>query len=117
MARGFGGLPETVVFDPPLTGADRFGVAMSGWDTANSVTRRAGITHRGGSEVSDGGGQHGKAVVKVKLHQSEDARAITPAWRMRHLRGGLATEYQVLDVDAVTSRVWIWITAERGGAM
>lgn len=111
--KGAGQLRERVAFDAPVVDADGI---QTGWAAPGVATERwAEFIYQRGSESVDAARLSGKAIYKLRLHQSSAARGISTDWRMRDLRRG--TEYQVREVDAISDRRWIYIVVESGVAI
>lgn len=112
----YGAMRDRVGFDAPTSTPDGYGGVETGWaDEADAVECAAELIHMRGSESVDAARLAGRAVLKVRIGQSDAARAISTDWRMRDLRRG--TIYNLRDVDSVTDRHWIWIMAESGVAV
>lgn len=101
---------ERLAFDPVKTESDGYGNEENGFDTANAVTRQAEVTYRSGSEAVDQGRRTGRGIYKVRIANSPATAAITPDWRMRNPRTGVT--YDIIEVDALSDRRWVWISAE-----
>ena len=101
---------DRVILDAPKTAPDGVGGQEVGW--SEQFTRRAEFMFLRGSEAVDAAALAGRAVFKVRLHQSAAARTITSDWRMRDARRGLV--YNIRSVDALTNRAWIFLTVESG---
>lgn len=103
-------LKEAVVFDCPLSTTNDFGVTEDGWD--EHYCCRAELIYMRGDEAVEASRLGGKAVYKVRIRQSEKAREITPAFRMRDERRG--TVYNVREADSITDRLWVWLIVQSG---
>lgn len=101
-------LRERVAFDQPTQTAGPGGVTETGWFEGYSC--RAAFTYQRGSETVEAARLQGRAIYRVKIRQSVQARAITTDWRMRDARSGQV--YDLVEVDAITDRRWIYIVAE-----
>ena len=101
-------LREAVAFDRPTRISGPGGVTESGW--AAGYGCRAEFIYQRGSETVEAARLQGRAIYRVKIRQSVQARAITTDWRMRDTRRDLA--FDLIEVDPVTDRRWIYIVAE-----
>ena len=108
-----GPLQERVAFDMPTLVADGRG----GNERTFSEEYRcaAHFKYVRGREAVDAGGLTGTAVFKVKIRSCLAALRITADYRMRDVRRGLS--YNVIDMDNVTDRDWVWLTVEAGVAI
>lgn len=105
-------LRERVAFDRPTKTDNGYGGETVGWDTANAIKRSAAFIYQRGREASRHGKATGTAVIKVKIHQSTAAQAITTDWRMRDTRRNI--QFDIVEVDRFTDRRWIWLVVEGG---
>lgn len=101
-------LRERVAFDQPTQTAGPGGVTETGW--AEGYGCRAGFTYQRGSETVEAARLQGRAIYRVKIRQSAQARQITTDWRMRDTRRELT--FDLIEVDVITDRRWIYIVAE-----
>lgn len=106
-------LIESVAFDLPTTTTDAYGAAVNGW--TEQFTARAKMKYERGREAGQAGRVTGTNVFKVCLRSSTQSRGLTTEYRMRDIRRGIA--YNIREVDAVTSRHWVWISVEGGVAI
>jgi hypothetical protein len=105
-----------VAFDAPLSSPDGAGGVETDWSAAeDAYSCRAEFIYQRGSEAIEAARLSGRAIIKVKIRQSADARGITTDWRMRDVVNGVV--YNIIEVDGGTDRQWIWIVAERGVAV
>ncbi len=107
---GAGDLSHKVAFDPPLAISDGYGNEEQGWDLAQRVIVWAAIRYQRGGEAVQGGRRTGRGIYKLRLRQSASARAITTDWRLTDLQTGQTMD--IIEVDELTDRSWIWIAAE-----
>lgn len=105
-----GPMRERLAFDPVLATTDGYGNTEDGWDTDNRVIRQAEVVYRSGGEREAEGRATGRGVYKVRIAQSPAAAAITTDWRMTDLRTSVS--YDLIEVDALSDRNWIWLVAE-----
>lgn len=103
---------ERVAFDRPTSVDNGYGGGTKGWDTENAIKRSAAFIYQRGREASRHGKATGTAVVKVKIHQSTAAQAITTDWRMRDTRRNV--QFNIVEVDSITDPRWIWLVIEGG---
>lgn len=107
---------EKVAFDAPLDVPDGHGGVEVGWDTDNCVNSRADFRYLRGGETVQAARLQGKQPVVVTVPNCEDARAITPGWRMRDLRA--ATIYNVRSGPVPSDdRRYLEFTVESGVAV
>lgn len=105
-------LNEAVAFDAPAPTTGPGGVTSPGWAERHAC--RAQFIYARGTEPVEAARREGRSVYKIKIRSCTAARAIIPSWRMRDTRRG--TEYNVIEVDDITDREWIYIVAESGKA-
>lgn len=101
-------LREAVAFDRPTQNSGPGGITEDGW--VEEYDCRAAFKYQRGSETVEAARLQGRAIYRVKIRQSVQARAITTDWRMRDLRRELT--FDLVEVDAITDRRWIYIVAE-----
>lgn len=117
---GAAALRHKVAFDRPVAVPDALGGKSVTWSEAH-VTGAEIIFQKGGEAVQ-AARLAGRQVFKIKIRTCEDARAIGVGYRMRDVRRGLpsgvdgdtlpGTRYNVVDVDAITDRAWVWLQVE-----
>lgn len=115
-----GRLTESVAFDEPTGGTDAFGGSTEEWTERHAC--RAQWTYGKGDESVQAAREAGRKAYKIKVRSCEASRAITEAYRMRDVRRGLSAGVQgdplpgnrwnILEVDAITDRAWIYLTVE-----
>ncbi len=109
----FGPLQERVAFDEPVPGSNEVGHANVSF--TQRFRRYAEFRYNRGSEKVLAGALTGVASFKVRIAQSETARGITTAWRMRDVRRLI--QYQIREIDKISDRRWIWLVVESGVAI
>lgn len=110
---GIGRLRIRVAFDCPTANPDGRGGIERGWE--EKFERPAEFIYSRGSEAVDAARLQGRSIYKIKVRQSEATRSITTAWRMRDVRREI--EYNLREVDARSSRNWVYLVAESGVAV
>ena len=116
MRGGAGTLKEAVAFDAPLISPDGYGGQNAGFGLpANAYECRAEFIYSRGSEAVDAARLAGRAIYKVKIRQSIEARTIKTSWRMRDTHRGV--DYNIREIDTITDRRWIYLIAETGVAV
>lgn len=108
-----GVLQESVAFDAPTVSTDEYGGQISGW--TEQFRDRVQFIYQRGREAENAGRLTGSAVFKVKMRSSTKSREITPDYRMRDVRRGVA--FNIREVDAISDRRWVWLMAESGVAI
>lgn len=115
-------LNESVAFDEPVQTAGPGGVVTTEWTERYSC--RAQFIYSRGSEAVEAARLEGRSTYKVRIRQCDAARDITSQWRMRDLRrlvengagdliGGV---YNIIEVDAISDRSWVYIVVQSGKA-
>ena len=99
---------DQLAFDAPTNEDDGYGGTKVGWE--EQFKRRCTIIYQSGGEAVQAARLSGRPVFKVKMRQNEDARRITTDWQVRDVRRG--DDYNITEVDAITSRQWIWLVVE-----
>lgn len=120
-----GRLTERVAFDTPANAPDGSGGVEIGW--AKHYECAAQFIYSRGSESVDAARLQGRSIYKIKIRSCQAARAITTDYRMRDVRRGPMAgvgadtlpgdRYQIREVDAIADRDWVYIVAEKGGAV
>lgn len=105
-------LADAVAFDQPSHSAGSGGKVTTTWTQRHAC--RSQFIYARGSEPVEAARREGRAVYKVKIRSCVAARAIEPSWRMRDTRRGEV--YNVIEVDGITDREWVYIVAESGKA-
>lgn len=108
-----GYLQELVAFDAPAISPDGSGGVEQGW--TELFQARAEFIYSRGSEAVDAARLQGRAIYKVKLRSSTQARGLTTDYRMRDVRRN--TAYQIREADAITYRAWVYLIVESGVAV
>lgn len=108
-----GRLREKVAFDRLIEVQDGIGGIETRWsEPEDAFCCRAQFIYSKGSEVVEAARLQGQATYKIKIRQSAAAREITSDWRMRDVHRG--TEYNVIEVDDITDRQWIYLVVQSG---
>ena len=76
---------------------------------------RAQLIYQRGSEVVEAARLEGRSIYKVKIRSCVAARAITTDYRMIDLHR-VDTTYAVIEVDAITDPMWVYLVVEGGKA-
>lgn len=105
-------LPDAVAFDEPVNSTGSGGVVSTVW--TQRLACRAQFIYARGSEAVEAARREGRAVYKIKIRTCTAARQIKQSWQMRDTRRGVA--YNVIEVDAITDREWIYLVVESGKA-
>lgn len=93
--------------------ADGYGGTREVWPANPDFTAPAEIVFQKGQEEFEAARRDGRARRKMRLLSTTTTRAITTKWRATDaLRG---TVYNILAVDVVTDRRWIYIDVESTG--
>jgi len=103
-----GNLTERVAFDAPSGTTDAFGGTSEAW-TAGDPVAAQWIFQRG-SEAVEAARLAGRQMFKIKVRSSTATRAVTTDYRMRDVRRGDA--YNIVNVDSITDRAWVYIEIE-----
>lgn len=103
-----GKLTERVAFDAPSGTTDAFGGDTVAWTAGNPVS--AQWIYGKGDEGVQAARQAGRKAYKIKVRSSAAMRAVTTDYRMRDVRRG--TSWNVIEVDAITDRAWVYIVVE-----
>lgn len=122
--RGVGPLRERVAFDKPVTAPkDTGGMTRT---FVEQFSRSAQFIYQRGDEEVLAGANEGTRRFKVRVASSTGTRGIRADWRMRHplreerdpVTGKLiAGVYNVVEVDTITSRAWVYLVVESGVAV
>lgn len=92
----------------PGAGVDAFGGEVRETSPVGVVSGR--FDYKSGGEAVQAARLAGRSVLMVKLYSSALARQVTTDWEVRDVaRDDL---FNVVDVDAVTSRGYVWLTVE-----
>lgn len=106
-------LTGRVHFQKRTGGPDGYGNEVTGpWTT--QFSRRVHFVYAGGGEAVVAARLEGKAVMKMRVRQSVEARTITESWRAVDARTGV--EWAIRVVDSVADRRWVFLEIERGVA-
>lgn len=105
-------LPDAVAFDEPADSVGSGGKVTTTWGQRHAC--RAQFIYARGSEAVEAARRDGRSVYKVKIRTCTAARQIKQSWRMRDTRRGVS--YNVIEVDAITDREWIYLVVESGKA-
>lgn len=100
---------DRVAFDENVGVSDGLGGETTDWQQRHECA--AEFRHMRGSESVAAGREAGRSSFKVKIRASAASRAITTDYRMRDTRRG--HEFEVIDVDAITDRAWVWLVVSR----
>lgn len=103
-----GQLQEAVAFDENTGGDDGFGGKLESWTERH--TCRAQWVYGKGDESVKAARDGGRKAYKIKVRSCAAARAIAEAYRMRDTRRSEA--WNVVEVDAITDRAWVYIVVE-----
>ena len=103
-----GRLRESVAFDAPNGTADAFGGTSESFSNGNPVS--AQMIYQKGDEAVQSARLAGRQVFKIKVRSSSTTRAVTTDHRMRDVRRG--DVYNILEVDKITDRAWVWMQVE-----
>lgn len=106
-------LIESVAFDAPTQTADGSGGTDAGWAEAHAC--RAKFRYLRGGEAVMAARLQGKQPVLVTIWNCADARAITPAYRMRDVRTGAV--YNVRSIVPTDDRAELDLLCESGVAV
>lgn len=101
-------LDERVAFDAPSGAKDAFGGTSETFTPGDPVA--AQIIYQNGDEAVQAARLAGRQVFKVKVRSSAATRAVTTDYRMRDVRRG--DVYNILDVDKITDRAFVWLQIE-----
>lgn len=107
---GAGDLRHRVAFDKRERVSDGAGNKQA--EFVEQFTRRAAFTYAGGGESVMAARLEGRGILKVRVRSCRQTRTITQDWQMRDVRRG--TSYAIKEVDAVTSRLWVYLVVESG---
>ncbi|WP_281480483.1 head-tail adaptor protein [Thioclava sp. DLFJ4-1] len=110
---GAGALGQRVAFDAPGSTVGPGGVVSSTWQRHHEC--RAQLIYQRGSEVVEAARLEGRPIYKVKIRSCAAARAITTDYRMIDLHRA-DTAYAVIEVDAITDPMWVYVVVEGGKA-
>jgi len=105
---GAAALRHRVAFDAPNGEADDFGGTSEAWD--EQFRRAAEFIYQSGSEAVQAARLAGRSVFKIKVRSCAATRGISTDWRMRDVRR--AAEYEIREVDPVSSRAWVYLVVE-----
>lgn len=103
-----GALTERVAFDEPTGGTDAFGGTIEAW-TEHHVCAAQWVYGRGDESVQ-AAREAGRKAYKIKVRSCAATRALTTDYRMRDVRR--STVWNIVEVDAITDRAWIYIVVE-----
>ena len=109
-----GALKDRVRIDKPVMTDDGKGGQTRTW--AEELTCWSAWIYSRGSEAVDAARLQGRAVYKVKLRSSPDARKVTTEHSLVDLRDA-GIRWQIREVDALTDRAWVYLVVERGVAV
>ena len=101
-------LSESVAFDSPSGTTDEFGGKSVSWTQEH--TCRAKFIYQRGDEAVQAARLASRQVFKIKIRSCVKARQINSDYQMRDVRR--STAYNVLDVDVITDRQWVWLQVE-----
>lgn len=108
-----GALRHRVAFDAEQLTPDGAGGNALAWVPQHECA--AAFIYQRGAESVDAGALTGTATFKVKFRSCVAARSITPEYRMRDVRRGIA--FNIREIDAISDPAWIWIVVESGLAI
>ena len=103
-----GSLTEAVAFDEPTGVADAFGGVSTEW--TERIACRAEWIYGKGDETLQAARNAGRKVYKIKVRSSTATRALTEGYRMRDTQRG--TSWNVIEVDSITDRAWVFVAVE-----
>jgi head-tail adaptor len=106
-------LRERIGLDKPDIVPDGYGGQENGWTAQGN--RPAQFLHQRGNEGFEAAQLSGRSVYKVRVRQSPMTRNIEAGWRVRDLTRG--TIYNVISVDAISDRAFVYMTCESGVAV
>lgn len=107
---GAGELRHRVAFDKRERVSDGAGNKQS--EFVEQFTRRAAFIYAGGGETVMAARLEGRGILKVRVRSCRQTRTVKQDWQMRDAR--LGTVYAIKEVDAVTSRQWVYLVVESG---
>ncbi|WP_295537479.1 head-tail adaptor protein [uncultured Thioclava sp.] len=110
---GAGALTQSIAFDSPQSSVGPGGVIVINWLRQHSC--RGKLIYQRGSEVVEAARLEGRPIYKVKIRSCVAARAITTDCRMIDLHRA-DTAYAVIEVDAITDPMWVYLVVEGGKA-
>lgn len=117
-----GDLNGRVAFDLPTGAVDEFGNPYQQWTRVHACW--AEFRYSGGGEAAQAARLEGRTIFKVKIRSCIAARALTAEHRMLDLRrvtydGGVPQSgvYNIRQIDTISDRAWVYITAEAGVAV
>lgn len=108
-----GRLYEEVAFDAPTATDNGQGGMILGW-VQKFCTRAAFKYLRGGEAVMQAR-LVGQQTVVVTIRANPTSRSITPEWRMRDLRRGVA--YNIRSIIPTNDRLYLELTCQSGVAV
>lgn len=117
-----GNLRDSVKFQEPVESTGAGGVVTTVWTDRHQT--RAQLIYQRGSEVVEAARLEGRPIYKVKIRSCVAARAITTDYRMIDLHRVVYDEkgkptvggYAVIEVDAITDPMWVFVVIEGGKA-
>jgi len=104
-------LRDRVAFDAPLLVPDGLGGEVNGF-TDDVYQCRAQFIYSGGGEQSVAGDLRGQSTYKLKIAANVGSKQITTDWRMRDRNR--TTEYNIVEIDAITQPGWIYMVVKSG---
>jgi head-tail adaptor len=110
---GAGDLDWRMRFEEPTSGSDGGGGVIAGW--APRFTVWAGLFGAGGSEAVMAARLAGRALARVRIRDSRDARRITTDWRMVDARSNEVWNIREVDTISEAGR-FILLSIEKGVA-
>lgn len=105
---GAGQLRDRVAFDPPAGETDVLGGKSEAWGEGQPTA--AQLIYQKGSEAVEAARLAGRQVFKVRVRSMSKTRAVTTDYRMRDVRRG--NVYNIIEVDPITDRRWVYIVVE-----
>lgn len=103
-----GALRERVAFDEPTGETDAFGGTTEAW-TERHVCAAQWVYGKGDESVQ-AAREAGRSAYKIKVRSCAATRTLTADYRMRDVRR--STVWNIVEVDAITDRAWIYIVVE-----
>ena len=103
-----GALHERVAFDEPTGTTDAFGGTAEAWKERHVCA--AQWIYGKGDESVQAAREAGRKAYKIRVRSCAAMRAVTEGYRMRDMRR--LTVWNVVEIDAVTDRAWVYVTVE-----
>lgn len=102
---------ERIEFQERTSGKNALGGVSDAWSA--QFERAAAFDHLRGDETVEAARLAGREVYRVKVRAGSATRAITAGdWRIRDTRRDKV--FNIVSVDSITSRAWVWMRVEAG---